>query len=263
MSGSAVRQPAVAGSFYSGLPEELENSVRVLLERARTAGTPPKAMILPHAGHVYSGPVAASGYRLLDPVRKTIRRVVLLGPAHRHYFVGLAVPTVGVFETPLGSVEIDTEALRGIQDLPQVKRLDAAHAGEHSLEVHLPFLQVQLDRFKLVPIVVGDARPDEVAEVIERLWGGPETLIVISSDLSHFESYDEAREHDRRTAAAIEELRGGDIGPRDACGCVPVSGLLALMGRDGLRLRTLDLRNSGDTAGPRDEVVGYGAFVSR
>ena len=259
----SIRHPAVAGSFYPADPEELRAMVRGFLGAAAHDAPPSKAMILPHAGIIYSGPIAATGYALLEPIRSTARRVVLLGPAHRHYFAGLAAPTVDRFRTPLGEVPIDRDAIDAIAGMEQVKRLDAAHDHEHSLEVHLPFLQTQLDEFKLVPLVVGEAGHDEVAEVIERLWGGPETLIVISSDLSHFEEYAQARSHDRSTADRIESLHDEEIGPRDACGCVPIAGLLKVARRKRLHPVTLDLRNSGDTAGPRSEVVGYGAFVLR
>lgn len=256
-----IRPPAVAGSFYPADPEELRAMVLGFLGAAPREAPSPKAMVLPHAGLVYSGPIAATGYALIESMRSTVRRVVLLGPAHRHYFVGLAAPTTDFFETPLGRIPLDRETIRRIARLPQVSTLDAAHAAEHSLEVHLPFLQTQLDRFELVPLVVGEAGHDEVAEVIEALWGGPETLVVISSDLSHFQRYGDAQRHDRATADRIEALHDEEIGPGDACGCVPIGGLLKVARRKHLRPITLDLRNSGDTAGPRTEVVGYGAFV--
>jgi AmmeMemoRadiSam system protein B len=259
----SIRRPAVAGSFYPADPEELRAMVVGFLGAAGSDQEPAKAMILPHAGLIYSGPIAATGYALLEPIRSAIRRVVLLGPAHRHYFVGLAAPTVDRFATPLGEIPLDRDAIDGIAALPQVKLLDEAHAYEHSLEVHLPFLQTQLEDFALVPLVIGEAGHDEVAEVIERLWGGPETLIVISSDLSHFEDYAAAQLHDRSTADRVEALHDEEIGPRDACGCVPIGGLLKVARRKRLHPVTLDLRNSGDTAGPRSEVVGYGAFALR
>ena len=195
------------------------------------------------------------------PARDRIHRVVLLGPSHRVPFRGLATSSADIFTTPLGQISLDHAAIDSITDLPQVQLLDEAHTLEHSLEVHLPFLQETLDDFTLVPLVVGDARPAEVAEVLERLWGGAETLIVISSDLSHYHDYATAKRMDRHTSEAIESLQAEDVHSEDACGCVPVSGLLYLAREHGLQASTVDLRNSGDTAGPKDRVVGYGAYV--
>ncbi|MHC4548358.1 MAG: AmmeMemoRadiSam system protein B [Planctomycetota bacterium] len=257
----AVRNPAVAGLFYPADSQELELLVAGYLKEADDFGPQPKALIVPHAGFVYSGPVAASGYRLLEAARETVRRVILLGPAHRYPFHGLAAHHAAWFVTPLGKVRTDQEALEEILALPVVQRLDAAHSAEHSLEVHLPFLQKVLEDFRLVPLVVGGASVEEVAQVLEVLWGGPETLIVVSSDLSHYHDYETARRLDRATATAIEELRPESVGPQDACGCQAIGGLLEVARRKGLKVTTLDLRNSGDTAGSRGEVVGYGAFA--
>jgi MEMO1 family protein len=259
---AAVRKPAVAGLFYPDDARTLKAELgRYLSDVTPSAAPAPKAIIVPHAGYIYSGPIAASAYARLESARKRIRRVVLLGPAHRVGFRGLARPTAEYFETPLGRVPIDAAALAQIADLPQVVARDDAHAQEHSLEVHLPFLQTLLDDFTLVPLVVGEASAAEVGEVIERLWGGPETLIVISSDLSHYHSYAVARQLDRATSAAIEQLRYEDLDYESACGRNPVSGLLHVARRRGLTARMIDLRNSGDTAGPRDQVVGYGAYL--
>lgn len=256
-----IRRPAVAGLFYPGHPRELKHMVDGYLSAVSLDEAPPKALIVPHAGYVYSGPIAATAYATLAKARGTISRVVLLGPAHRVPFRGLAASSADRFETPLGAVELDRAAIDLVLELPQVRLLDEAHQLEHSLEVQLPFLQETLDHFSLVPLVVGDATADQVAEVLDRLWGGPETLIVVSSDLSHYHSYEAARRLDAATTAAIEALRPEDIGYEQACGRNPVNGLLALAKRRGLRARTLDLRSSGDTAGPRDQVVGYGAYV--
>ena len=260
---TSVRKPAVAGLFYPAEPAALHAQIASFLAHAPAAATVPKAIIAPHAGYVYSGAIAASAYALLKPARGTIRRVVLLGPSHRVAFHGLAAPSVDVVETPLGLIPVDRAALQQLTALPQFIISDPAHAREHSLEVHLPFLQEVLGEFSLVPLAVGDAAPVEVAEVLERLWGGPETLIVVSSDLSHYHDYDTARKLDRVTSNAIEQLRYQDLDFDSACGRVPVSGLLYLAQRRGLTAETIDLRNSGDTAGPRDQVVGYGAYVFR
>ena len=257
----SVRAPAVAGLFYSADAAHLRADVIGYLAQAAAGGTPPKAMILPHAGYLYSGPVAASGYALISEAHAVISRVVLLGPTHFVPLRGLAVSGVDSFATPLGRVPLDRAATDELLDLPQVTLSDAAHREEHSLEVHLPFLQQLLDSFSLVPLVVGDATADEVAEVLEHVWGGPETLIVISSDLSHYHDDASARLMDGETAAAIEALLSGPIDGDHACGCVAIRGMLRLARRKSLTARTLDLRNSGQTAGPQDRVVGYGAFA--
>jgi MEMO1 family protein len=259
-----VRHAAVAGMFYPGNPRELDSVVRQMLADAAPEtpeGPAPKAIIAPHAGYVYSGPIAATAYARLKPVAGVVRRVVLLGPCHRVPVRGLAVSAADAFETPLGRIPVDRDAVDAILSLPQVQAFEATHADEHSLEVHLPFLQEIFADFSLVPLVVGQASADEVAEVLERLWGGPETIIVISSDLSHYLDYESARHIDAATCRAIEALEPAAIGYDQACGRVPVSGLLTLAKRRGLRVTTLDLRNSGDTAGDRRRVVGYGAWM--
>jgi len=260
----SVRPPAVAGLFYPDEAQELRSLIATCLRERGVADTTPlipKALIVPHAGYVFSGPVAASAYVHLASLRQRIRRVVLLGPAHRVAFHGLAVSSADAFETPLGRVEIDRAAVERALTLPGVRMLDRAHTHEHSLEVQLPFLQTVLGEFHLVPLLVGDATPDEVADVIEALWGGEETLLLVSSDLSHYLPYDAARRIDRETTAAIERLAPEEIGYDQACGRLPVQGLLLAARRRGLHITTLDLRNSGDTAGPRESVVGYGAYA--
>lgn len=256
-----LRRPAVANQFYPGNPQLLQDTVRRFLDAAPTEGSTPKAIVAPHAGYVYSGAVAASVYRLLAPARETITRVVLLGPAHRVYLRGIALSSAAQFGTPLGAVEVDEEAITCIRQQPQVVVMDEAHAFEHSIEVHLPFLQIVLAAFKLVPMVVGDVPPQAVAEILELLWGGEETLIVVSSDLSHYHDYYTAQKLDQATTHAIETLRYEQIGPDNACGCMPLNGLLYAARKRGMTVKTLDLRNSGDTAGPRDRVVGYGAYA--
>ena len=258
-----IRTPAVAGTFYPDEPQELTASVARYLADAAAAGTngAPKAIIAPHAGYVYSGPTAGCAYAPLKASADRIARVVLLGPAHRVGFAGLAAPTDDAFRTPLGPVTVDTAAIDSLADLPQVQRRDDAHRQEHSLEVQLPFLQELLGAFALVPLVVGQARGAEVAQVLDRLWGGEETLIVVSTDLSHYEDYETARRMDGATAAAIEALRADGIARDQACGRIPVRGLLETARRRRMTVERLDLRNSGDTAGDRDRVVGYGAWA--
>ena len=259
-----VRAPAVAGMFYPDRARDHEAILSDVLEAAARHAAPgpaPQAIIAPHAGYVYSGPIAASAYARLRPAADVISRVVLIGPSHRVPLRGLAAPTVDAFETPLGRIELDRPAIAEVLALSHVREWDAPHAHEHSLEVHLPFLQAILPRFSLVPLVAGDASPEEVAEVLERLWGGHETLIVVSSDLSHYLDYATARRIDASTCHAIETLDASAIGYDQACGRVPVSGLLTLARRKHLTATTLDLRNSGDTAGDRRQVVGYGAWM--
>ena len=260
-----VRKPAVAGLFYpreaAGLSATVAGYLKQASKKAAADEDAPKALIVPHAGYVYSGSVAASAYARIVGAAETITRVVLLGPAHRFAFSGLALPGVDGLESPLGVVPVDADAVARIAHLPQVRALPSAHEGEHSLEVHLPFLQVLLRSFSLVPLAVGAARAEEVAEVLDLLWGGEETLIVVSTDLSHYHDYETARAKDAATSAAIEALDERHIGPDDACGCVPLSGLLAATRAHGLSVHKVDLRNSGDTAGPRDQVVGYGAYT--
>lgn len=258
-----IREPAVAELFYPGDPQALREQVeRCLAGAGAGAAAPiPKAIIAPHAGLVYSGSVAAHAYARLVPAATRISRVVLLGPSHRVHLSGLALPDADAFRTPLGLVEIDPSARAQLQDLDQVSVCAAAHAAEHSLEVQLPFLQQVLSRFVLVPLVAGDASPAAVAEVLDRLWDAEQTLIVVSSDLSHYHDYTSARRIDAATTAAIEALELDALGPHQACGCVPVRGLLHSARARGMRATTLCVANSGDTAGPRDRVVGYGAWA--
>lgn len=257
-----IRPPAVAGQFY---PEQAAALAAAVDGYVRDAGPPrdpaPKALIAPHAGYVYSGPVAGSAYAPLASLRGRIERVVLLGPAHRVALRGLAAPAASAFATPLGELRLDRDSLERVLALPQVVASDAPHALEHSLEVQLPFLQELLGDFALVPLVVGDATPQEVAAVLDLLWGGDETLVVVSSDLSHYHDYATARRMDSETSRAIEALQPEAIGFDQACGRIPVQGLLLAARARGLRARAVDVRNSGDTAGPRDAVVGYGAYV--
>jgi hypothetical protein len=257
-----VRSAAVAGHFYPADPHVLNRDLRLFLDAATSqeGSSTPKAIIVPHAGYIYSGPIAASAYACLRKARHDITRVVLFGPSHRIAFPGLAVPTSDQFETPLGQVPLDRPALDSLLQIRGVIALDSAHDQEHSLEVHLPFLQTVLDRFTLVPVVVGNTQPDLVADALEAVWGGSETLVVISSDLSHYLGYTAAQQLDQQTSQAIERLDPTAIGYDQACGRLPIAGLLIQAKRHGLTAQRIDLRNSGDTAGPRDKVVGYGAW---
>ena len=257
-----IRPPAVAGSFYPADATEL----RDLLDRCfadSVAPHPdevaPQALVVPHAGLVYSGPIAASAYRRLETVRHAIRRVVLLGPSHRVPLRGLGCSSADAWQTPLGIVPVAEPG--ALAQLDRVQIDDRAHAPEHSLEVQLPFLQTVLDDFELLPLVVGETTPQQVAAVIEAVWSGPETLLVVSTDLSHYHAYDEARRRDTRTADAITALQPDQIDLHDACGAWPLRGLLQAGRERHLTVRPLDLRNSGDTAGDRTQVVGYGAFA--
>jgi AmmeMemoRadiSam system protein B len=257
-----IRQPAVAGLFYPADAATLRSQLDSLLGTAASGEPAPKALIVPHAGYIYSGPVAASAYLRLVPIRHKIERVLLLGPSHRVGFSGLAACSAEFFATPLGLVRVDQTARDELLAMPQVHMRDDAHRDEHSLEVQLPFLQSVLGTdFGLIPLVVGEADAAQVAEVIERLWGGPETFILISSDLSHYHDYATASRLDAATSKAIERLDPQPIDYGQACGRNPVNGLLLAARAHRLRANTLDLRNSGDTAGGRERVVGYGAYA--
>ena len=259
---SLTRHPAVAGQFYPAEPEQLANQVIDLLNLAKSVSTKHiKALIAPHAGFIYSGTVAATAYKSLQQQSDQIQRVILLGPSHRVGFQGVATISANEYEMPLGSIKIDRDSINRIETLPQVQPLDKAHEFEHSLEVQLPFLQTILTDFTLVPLVVGDCPANQVAEVLDLLWGGDETLIVISSDLSHFHSYDEARVQDQNTSDAILDLAPENIQYDDACGRNPVNGLLVAAKKHQLKPDLIDLRNSGDTAGSHDRVVGYGSYL--
>ena len=264
---TTVREPVVAGRFYPADPEELSAAVREYLRAVEpspdetTSGSFPKAIIAPHAGYAYSAPVAASVYKRLCPGRGTVRRVVIMGPAHRVAVEGLALPQSTAFATPLGEVPVDSAAVEAIAALECVEVLEAAHDCEHALEVHLPFLQETLEEFSIVPLVVGDATPTQISEVLDALWGGAETVIAISSDLSHFHDYDTAVQLDGQTSSAIEALDHEALGQEQACGRIPIQGLLMAARKREMRAHVIDVRNSGDTAGNRGEVVGYGAYA--
>lgn len=265
---TTIRPAAVAGMFYPDDPRQLRHMIANYLDavdadkRNHNRGeTAPKAIIVPHAGYIYSGPIAASAYSRLQNFAQQISRVILIGPAHRVYFKGVAIPSCDQFATPLGSVTLDHEAIRLAANIVDVQVLDEPHVYEHSLEVHLPFLQTILKNFKLVPILAGDTTSNVIERVLDALWGGDETLIVISSDLSHYHDYATAKVMDTATSKAIETLTPQDIGEHDACGRIPIAGLLGAARRRGMHGHTIDVRNSGDTAGPRDRVVGYGAYV--
>jgi AmmeMemoRadiSam system protein B len=246
---ASIREPAVAGMFYPAEPEKLRGMIGKFLADAKP-GPHPKAIIAPHAGYIYSGPIAASVYARIPA---NVSRVVLIGPSHRVALHGLAGSSASLWRTPLGDVAVECPLFVPVND--------AAHELEHSLEVQLPFLQVILKKFTLIPLVAGDASAEAVAEVLEKLWSGPETLIGISSDLSHYESYATARKMDRAAADAILALDERGLEYDNACGLVPIRGLLHLAKQKKMRAELVDLRNSGDTAGPRDQVVGYGAFA--
>jgi AmmeMemoRadiSam system protein B/AmmeMemoRadiSam system protein A len=260
---ASVRPPAVAGTFYPGDPRALAAEIDELMggveQLAPRLGFP-KALVVPHAGYIYSGAVAARAYDDIAPARGIVKRVVLLGPVHRVAVRGLALPAAGFFDTPLGRIAIDRKAVGALAGLAQVVESGPAHAMEHSLEVQLPFLQKALGEFTLVPLAVGMASAEEVAAVLERLWGGPETLIVISTDLSHYHAYEAARTIDRATIGRIAAL-ATDLNHEEACGATPLNGLLHLAKRKNLSVKLLTACNSGDTAGGKGQVVGYSSFA--
>lgn len=263
LDSGRVRRPAVAGTFYPSGAPALRSALKDCWRRSAPSRpeSRPKALIAPHAGYAYSGPIAATAYQALEPWSDEIRRVVLLGPSHHVALRGLATSSAEYFLTPLGPVQIDLGAMLALQELPFVRQRDDAHAAEHSLEVHVPFLQVSLEEFRLVPLVVGEANPSQVAEALDRVWGGDETLIVVSTDLSHYQTYEVAQQLDAETGLAIERFDVEAIDGQRACGFRALNGLLAAAEARGLVVTPLDLRNSGDTAGDRRRVVGYGAYA--
>jgi len=259
-SNASVRRPAVAGLFYPADERELRAQMSAYFRQAPVGAHPcPKALIVPHAGYVYSGGIAAAGYALVAPERQTVRRIVLIGPSHRVYLRGGAVPQVDAFETPLGRVPIDSELRSALLARKDVLLSDEPHALEHSLEVQLPFLQTLFEEFTLLPIVLGAASPTYVASLLRDVWGGPETLVLASSDLSHYHAYDDAQRIDAATSAAILRYDANLSGDQ-ACGAVAINGLLQLSHARRLPIAQVARCNSGDTAGDRARVVGYGAF---
>jgi AmmeMemoRadiSam system protein B len=261
-AASHTRPAAVAGRFYPSSAHALDRMLDEFLVKAKPGRTAePKAIIAPHAGYIFSGPIAGSAFRPWADEADAIKRIVLIGPSHYVCFEGLALPSHTKFATPFGDVAVDMDAVNQLRVLPQVQGFDPAHEQEHCLEVELPFLQRTLKDFQVVPLVVGEASDDEVCEVLELLWGGPETRIVVSSDLSHFHNYEAARRLDRTTADHIEARVGAKLTGNHACGYRAIRGFLKSAASHGLTAETVDLRNSGDTAGPRDRVVGYGAML--
>lgn len=254
--------PAVAGSFYPGDKDELNAILTALLADAQNqANLPiPKAIIAPHAGYIYSGPIAASAYACLANAQDKITRVVILAPSHQYALYGLATTKATTYQTPLGEITIDQEFLDTILPLPNVAVIEEAFMYEHALEVQLPFLQRTLKNFTLVPLLVGLAKPDDITTILEHLWDGPETLLVISSDLSHYHNYATAKKMDQQTSNAILTLKPENISPEQACGSLSIIALLKCAREHHLQATCIDLRNSGDTAGSKDSVVGYGAF---
>jgi len=262
---SQTRAPCVAGLFYPDDPTRLRFQLSQLFEVAereeRAKGYHPRAIVAPHAGYIYSGPIAANAYDSILSRSEEIERVIILGPSHQLAFDGAACPSASHFSTPLGLVELDVSEIRRLEAQGLVHINDAAHVREHSIEVQLPFLQFLLPKFKLLPIVVGLSDPLPIAAILESYWRAADSLIVISSDLSHYLDYYEARHIDRDTSTAIEACRWQDIGPHQACGCYPLRGLLQLAREENCKVTCIDLRNSGDTAGEKSRVVGYGAYV--
>lgn len=257
------RPPAVAGMFYPGSASELEHSVESYLQQAQSESVKqrPKALIVPHAGYIYSAPVAANAYKQLLPYADEITQVILLGPSHRVPFNGIASSSAQAFDTPLGSISLNHRTIEKVNQLPFVIEYDAAHQQEHSLEVQLPFLQKVLPDFTLVPLVIGQANDEQVDQLIEYLWDEPNTLFLISSDLSHYLDYKTAQQYDFATMKAIEAMAPQKINYEQACGRTGVAGLLLAARNHHLKVKTLDIRNSGDTAGSKDQVVGYGSWV--
>ncbi|GJL81413.1 MAG: MEMO1 family protein [marine bacterium B5-7] len=252
----------MAGMFYPSDPQVLELRVRELVAGGRPSNLVPRALIVPHAGYMYSGQIAGSGYRVLKNLDRPIRRVYLLGPAHRVYTRGVAVPSVDSFMTPLGEIRLDRDAINRLENhFDFIVASDESHADEHSLEVHLPFIKSMLGEFRLVPLVVGDIDPARLVPLMDDILKEDDALLIVSSDLSHYHSAGEARLIDAQTVSIMEQLQWRDLNPERACGCVPVAALLKSAADHGLQATALDVRNSADTAGPSDRVVGYASLV--
>jgi AmmeMemoRadiSam system protein B len=255
-----VRYPAVADMFYPADPMELAHTINNLVSYAKEVSHIPKAIITPHAGYIYSGEIAANAFAALIKVAKQIRRVVIMGPAHHYPFRGVAASSADYFLTPLGKIELDQDAIAKIIGLPRVTISDEAHLYEHSIEVQLPFLQVLLSDFKLIPLLANTSPIEYITQVLDALWGGDETLIIVSSDLSHYHPYAEAQTMDKQVAQAILDGKIEAIKDENACGALPIRALVQIAKQKNLQAKLIDLRNSGDTAGTKDKVVGYGAF---
>lgn len=258
----SIRSSAVAGKFYPEEPSELQANLEALLQHAHVDNEHLKAIIVPHAGYIYSGPIAATAYVNFYKQYPATSRIILMGPAHRVAFNGISASGLDYFATPLGNIPVDHASLKSSIEKGNVKYFDAAHEHEHCLEVQLPFLQEIFDQyFEIIPLLVGDANSKLVAKVLRALWGGDETLIVISSDLSHYHDYEAAKQIDRCTTKSIEQFQGEQLDFDSACGCLPIQGLLQVAKEFGMQCKVMDLRNSGDTAGSHERVVGYGAFA--
>ena len=255
-----IREAAVSGLFYPDEPKTLHNMITQLLSNAEILPQQFRAIIAPHAGYIYSGETASHAYKQLEKIKTDIKRIVLIGPAHRVSFSGIASSSADFFETPLGLIPLDTYGIKQLQESAHLKLSDEAHAQEHSLEVHLPFLQTILEDFSLIPLIVGDSDAQSVADVIEYFWDDPSTFFIISSDLSHFHEYNDAKLIDKQTSDAILHIEPEKISYEQACGRLPVNGLLKHAKKYHLKPTLLDLRNSGDTAGDHSRVVGYGAY---
>lgn len=255
-----VREPAVAGIFYPGERFVLQKTVQELLDQAPQFRPTPKAIVVPHAGFIYSGSIAASAYASLINEKDSIKKIVILGPAHTLFFKGIAYDSAEQFASPLGTIDQDQELLAKITDLPFVYRLPEAHKKEHSLEVQFPFCQVLFSKFTVLPLIVGETHPEQVAQLIERIWGNDDTLLIISSDLSHYLPYEIAQRLDHKTCFAIDTLNEESLAHEGACGYYPLRGFLHFARQKQLLGRLLDLRNSGDTAGEKDKVVGYASY---
>jgi len=258
----SIKHPAVAGLFYPDDPEELRSQVAIFLSEGQAGRVEkPKALIAPHAGYIYSGATAGHAYAQLESIADKIQHVVILAPSHRLAFPGIGYSSAEQFQTPIGNLKVNQNAIALISALPQVNQIDEAFEKEHSLEVQLPFLQMVLEDIQITPLLISDARCSEVAEVLEQLWGGDETLIVVSSDLSHYLDYKDAQKRDQEATQAIEQLEPNALASDHACGRTPIGGLLIAAHNHHLNVTTLDLRNSGDTAGTHSQVVGYGAYA--
>jgi len=258
------RQASVAGSFYPKNPAQLKKTLTNLFNANEDLNidfqTPVKAIIAPHAGYIYSGPIAAKAYSLVSTCIKGKNKITIIGPSHFVPFNGIALSTAEFFETPLGKIKVDHHAYELINRIPEVIYLDEAHAREHSIEVHLPFIQYLKKDVRIIPLAVGQTSYQKVAKVLEKFCEEKDNLIIISSDLSHYHAYGYAQKYDLQTALKIENYKCSQLGPNEACGYLAIAGLLKMAKDRKYKIKRIDLCNSGDTSGSKDTVVGYGSW---
>ena len=257
-----IKQADVAGMFYPGEEASLRQMVDGFIQKALSFDLRPRAIIAPHAGYIYSGSIAGTAYKTIAAVRDQIENVIIMSPAHRFYLRGIALHMADAFATPLGNIPVNIGIVKKIKQFSSVQWEERSFIQEHGLETHLPFIQRAFKPgIKIVPMIVGECQESEVAEILESVWEDPRNFVIISSDLSHFHSYADAKKLDRNTVDLIQNLDSQSLDTEFACGHYPICGLLNLARNRKLKIKALDIRSSGDTAGSKESVVGYGSFA--